>query len=322
MDTRTEVPDFPKTILIDTCSYCNLRCVMCPHKNMKRKKGKMEWSLYTKIIDEIATESPSSRVWLVFFGEALILKRRKPSIFDMIRYAKDKGLTDVVLNSNGCLLDRQSGEELLDSGLDGIFIGIDAFNEETYKKVRVGGNYKQTVQNILDLIDAKKTKKRSDFKIHVQFVEMDINQNQKEDFTRFWLSQGVTVKIRSQLTWAGLMGNKAEGYDNLERIPCYWLMNTMSITDQGQVVACADDPDGRFNAGNVREQTLEEIWHGRLRELQDLHKNSRWNELPEPCDNCPDWYASWQDHLINNPGPWGIATRIYRKILMHIFPSS
>jgi hypothetical protein len=30
--------DFPKVILIDTISYCNLRCSMCVHKDMTRKK--------------------------------------------------------------------------------------------------------------------------------------------------------------------------------------------------------------------------------------------------------------------------------------------
>ena len=33
--------DFPKVVLIDTISYCNLKCSMCVHKEMKRKKGIM-----------------------------------------------------------------------------------------------------------------------------------------------------------------------------------------------------------------------------------------------------------------------------------------
>src|SRR3989304_407613 len=84
--------DFPKVILVDTISYCNLKCSMCVHKEMTRKKGIMPWGLFTKIIDEIAETDKNTRVWMVFFGEALILKKRKPSIFDMIAYAKGKGL--------------------------------------------------------------------------------------------------------------------------------------------------------------------------------------------------------------------------------------
>jgi hypothetical protein len=38
--------DFPKVVLIDTISYCNLKCSMCVHKDMKRKKGTLG-SFYT-----------------------------------------------------------------------------------------------------------------------------------------------------------------------------------------------------------------------------------------------------------------------------------
>ena len=87
--------DFPKVVLIDTISYCNLKCSMCVHKEMKREKGIMSWNLFTKIINEIAKVDKNVRVWMVFFGEALLLKRKKPTIFDMIAYAKREGLTDV-----------------------------------------------------------------------------------------------------------------------------------------------------------------------------------------------------------------------------------
>ena len=123
--------EFPRVILIDTISFCNLRCSMCFHNRMKRKKGIMPWPLFTKIIDEIAEVDKTVRVWMVFFGEALLLKRRKPSIFDMIAYAKNKGLTDVVLNSNANLLDEKAARGLIASGLDAIYIGIDAFHPET-----------------------------------------------------------------------------------------------------------------------------------------------------------------------------------------------
>ena len=73
--------DFPKVVLIDTISYCNLRCSMCVHSEMPRKKGIMSWNIFKKIIDEIAETDKNIRVWMVFFGEALILKRKKPTIF-------------------------------------------------------------------------------------------------------------------------------------------------------------------------------------------------------------------------------------------------
>ena len=103
---------FPKVVLLDTCSFCNLRCSMCVHKEMTRPKGFMPWKLSRKLVDEIAATAPATRVWMIFFGEPLVARRRKPTIFDMIAYAKGLGLTDVVMNSNANLLDEESAREL------------------------------------------------------------------------------------------------------------------------------------------------------------------------------------------------------------------
>lgn len=292
--------DFPKVLLIDTISYCNLQCSMCVHKNMARKKGIMPWNLFTKIIDEIAEVDRNIRVWLVFFGEALLLKSRKPSIFDMIGYAKNKGLTDVVLNSNANLLDEKAARELISSGLDAIYIGIDAFKPETYAKIRVGGNYKKVVQNVINLIDLKQLMKSDKPRVFVQFVEMEDNSNEKEAFIDFWKKQGATVKIRPKVSWAGLIDAPNLVLGDQDRWPCYWAMQTMSITDTGKVVTCAVDLDAKYVAGDVNKQSLTEIWNGVLKKLRQFHASKKFNALPENCRNCKDWQSAKADYYSIN----------------------
>ena len=287
---------FPKVILIDTISYCNLRCSMCVHKDMKRKKGIMPWGLFTKIIDEIAEVDKHVRVWMVFFGEALLLKRKKPSIFDMIAYAKGKGLTDVVLNSNGNLLDHKAAKGLIESGLDAIYIGIDAFRPETYSKIRVGGNYGKTVKNVANLIELKKQMKSEHPEVFIQFVEMDINTDEKEDFIKFWNAQGAIVKIRPKLSWAGMINAPNLIFGNEERWPCYWAIQAMSITDTGKVVTCAADLDAKYVAGDVKEESLREIWNGGLKKIRQLHTRKKFEDLPEICRDCRDWQSARADY--------------------------
>ena len=293
--------DFPKVVLIDTISYCNLKCSMCVHKEMERKKGIMPWGLFTKIIDEIAEVDRNIRVWMVFFGEALILKKRKPSIFDMITYAKSKGLTDVVLNSNANLLDRQAAKGLIQSGLDAIYIGIDAFKPETYAKIRVGGNYGKTVQNTIHLIELKKLMNSEKPEVFVQFVEMDDNSKEKEAFIDFWKRQGAIVKIRPKLSWAGLIDAPNLVLDNKDRWPCYWAMRTMSITDAGKVATCAVDLDAKYVAGDVNGRSLKEVWNGELKRIREFHASKKFEALPDNCRNCRDWQSARADyHSINS----------------------
>jgi len=287
---------FPKVVLIDTISFCNLKCSMCVHKDMIRKKGIMPWSLFTKIIDEIADVDKNVRVWMVFFGEALLLKRKKPSIFDMIAYAKSKGLTDVVLNSNANLLDHKAAQGLIESGLDAIYIGIDAFSPATYGKVRVGGDYEKTVNNVVNLIKLKKQMNSENPKVFVQFVEMEVNSNEKEDFIKFWTEHGATVKIRPKVSWAGMIDAPNLVLGNEERWPCYWVMQTLSVTDTGKVVTCAVDLDAKYVAGDVNEKSLREIWNNNLKDLRQLHLSKRFDELPENCRNCRDWQSARADY--------------------------
>jgi len=291
---------FPKVVLIDTVSYCNLRCSMCFHREMTRKKGFMSWDLFTKIIDEIAEVDPDVRVWMVFFGEALILKKRKPTIFDMIAYAKDKGLTDVVLNSNGNLLDADSARSLIESGLDAIYFGIDAFTPETYAKLRVGGDYQKTVDNLVYLLNLQREMGVNKPKVFVQFVEMVENKAEKEAFTKFWSEQGAIVKIRPMVSWAGMVEAPNLVLGNEDRWPCHWAMQTMSITDAGQVVTCAVDLDAKFVAGDVSRQSLREVWTGKLKELRELHLSRRFDLLPENCRNCRDWQSAYSDYQAVN----------------------
>jgi len=291
-----EAGDFPAVVLIDTVSYCNLKCSMCVHDKMTRPKGIMSWELFTKIIDEIAAENKSTRIWMVFFGEPFILKNKTPSIFDMIKYAKSKGLADVVVNSNANLMDKAASCKLIDSGLDAIYIGVDSFSSESYVKIRVGGNYEQTVQNIIRLIELKKELNSATPEIFVQFVEMDLNQHEKNDFIKFWSQHGVNVKIRPKVSWGGMIDAPNLTLGNEDRWPCYWAMRTMSITDTGKVVTCAVDLDARFVAGDVSKNSLKSVWNGKLKELRNLHNSKRFGKLPSNCANCRDWQSARADY--------------------------
>lgn len=292
---------FPKVVLLDTISFCNLRCSMCVHKDMKRKQGVMDKRLFRKIIDEIASVDKNTRVWMVFFGEALILKKTSPSIFDHIKYAKDKGLTDVVLNSNANLLDEYAARGLIDSGLDALYVGLDAFKSNTYDKIRVGGDHKKVVDNIVRLIRIKKELKAEKPDIFVQFVEMDVNKDEKDDFIRFWNGNGVKVKIRPKVSWAGLIDAPNLVLGNKDRWPCHWLMQTMSIIDTGKAVTCAVDLDAKFVAGDVNKDSIRDIWNGKLKSLRKCHIAKKWDDLPAHCRDCRDWQSARADYYSQNP---------------------
>ena len=297
MKQGEEMIGFPKQIIIETTAYCNQRCLHCAHKTLKRKKGNMPVSLYKKIVDEISRESPGTEVWMTYYGEALLLRYK---LYYMIRYAKDRGLQNVVLNSNAMLLDRDMSEMLVDSRLDRFIVSMDGFSKETYEKIRVGGIYEKVLMNTLQFLELLKSRGLERPKFEVQFSVMDENRDEQEVFNKFWRGKGAYVKNRPKGSWAGR--NEAHNLDpSRERIPCKWALNHGAILWDGNLVACGCDAEGRFVAGNVNQSSLKQIWDTTHRRFREVHLNERWIELPDVCKGCLDWQTTDRKYLDPDP---------------------
>jgi MoaA/NifB/PqqE/SkfB family radical SAM enzyme len=70
-----------------------------------------------------------------------------PLLPRMIRYLKDRGVY-VLFNTNGTLLTRRKGQELLDSGLDELRVSIDAAEPQAFKQVRGRDMFARIVRNV------------------------------------------------------------------------------------------------------------------------------------------------------------------------------
>ncbi len=294
-DRITESVGFPEVILIDNTSSCNLRCSMCDHINIKkyRKIEKMKPDLYKKLIDEIAVKRPDARVWQIFYGDPFVMTEMP----ERIKYSKDKGLTDVVLNTNGVLMTEERSLPLIKAGLDSIYVGIDAAKEETYNKIRIGGDFNKTVANVLKYRDLLKKHGNPDQKLFVQYVVCDINEDETERFRDFWVSEGVNVKVRPRVSWAGLIEAKnLHSNDDVERKPCYWLMRTINVCTDGRIALCSVDPHCRVPCGNAYTHSIEELWAGQLKIYRDMHNDHRFDELPTMCRECRDWQSAYAEY--------------------------
>ena len=285
-DNLTDL-DFPHQIIIETTAFCNMKCTMCGHATMKRKKGNMSMPLYKKIIDEIADVNKDTEIWMTFYGDALLLKYK---LYYMIEYAKKKGLTNLVLNSNAMLLDEDAAHWLIESGLDRFIVSIDAMTKETYEKIRVQGIYEVMEKNVKYLIDLRNKLGLTKPKIEVQFSIMDENEHEFPDFKEFWLEQGALVKYREKLTWTGTV--EASNLDpTIERIACPWGVKTCAIHYTGDVVMCAVDYEGKEIFGNLNNDSIKHIWQTTHREARLNHLNRNWDQIPQLCKNCLDWQA-------------------------------
>lgn len=283
--------EFPPQVVLENTAFCNFRCVHCNHKELERPRGTMDEALWRSLVEEIAREAPETEVWPTFYGEAFVLGER---LFERLRWARDQGLRNLVLNSNGSLLHRKDWiDQVLACGLKRFILSLDGFSRETFEAIRVGGRRDEIYAAVEQLLARRQELGLEYPVIQCQFSCMPQNAHELPAFKAHWEARGAQVKSRAMLSWSN-SGSVVAGnldYSARDRVACAWGNNTLAVHWNGDVVACAVDFAGRYVAGNARHTPLKQLWQGPLRRLRQLQRQHAWDELPELCRGCPDWQA-------------------------------
>ncbi|HEV2551723.1 MAG TPA: radical SAM protein [Stellaceae bacterium] len=131
----------PVCLYLETTNRCNLLCTTCPRTfEALEPPADMSWELFTSIVDQFPN---IARVVLHGVGEPMMVR----ALPRMIRYLKDRG-TYVLFNTNGTLLTRRKGQELIDSGLDELRISLDAAEAKAFALVRGRDMFDRIVRNV------------------------------------------------------------------------------------------------------------------------------------------------------------------------------
>ncbi len=284
----------PNNIQIDITNACNLKCIMCPNKDIKIKKGAMHFGLFKRIIDEIA-EYGIENAGLYTVGEPFM----NSEIFEFIVYAKNKGVKYVYVTTNGQLLNKEKINKIFDSGLDSIKFSIDASSQETYEKIRIGAKWKKLIENI-DLLNELRNKRNSNIKIFASFTLQKRNLmdliifddifNNRIDETLYSIvatQGGLVPDINILFPNANeKISNTIDTVFNIEPHPCNLLWNRFVVTWDGKLTICCSDFEEKLLYGNLNESTLSECWNNsKMREYRKIHKNLDFKKIPN-CQQC------------------------------------
>lgn len=299
--------DFPPQIVIENTSYCNMTCVHCCHKEMIRAPRHMDDALWRKLVEEIGRESPDCEVWPTFYGEAFILGDR---LWERLDYAASVGCRNLVLNSNGTLLDRSENiDKVLRSPLKRFILSLDGFTKETFEKIRVKGKHEKIFPAVEELCRRRLESGQTYPVIIAQFSVMKENAHEAEAFAAFWRERGAEVKFRPMLEWtaSGSVRTETIAHDSDFRVACPWGNSTMAVHQDGAVVACAVDYEGHFEVANLNEVSIRDAWRLLGTRLRQVHREHRWAELPEICQGCGDWQSagsSYDEEQVSNTRPF------------------
>lgn len=279
-------PDFPSRINIEPTNQCNLRCNMCPRRDLTRPVGDISLELFDKLAGEISRHAPAE-VRLHKDGEPLMA----PHIFELIDHIKTEAPSTLLnMDTNALLLDEEKAAKLLDSKLDVLLFSVNAATADTYKKVRGSTKYDQVIGNIERFLAMRRERGYVWPKVKVQLIVMAETKDEIGLFKEKWGPHDVDVLLIPAINWGG---HRPEVQSLMQlpakRYPCGFLFNSFSINWDGRVSFCNVDFNHLGIIGDVNEQTIEEIWKGPgFEHFRRLHKQGRFGEI-DLCRDCNYW---------------------------------
>jgi MoaA/NifB/PqqE/SkfB family radical SAM enzyme len=257
---------FSKPYLINSepTGFCNLRCLFCPTgKRSDRAGGFTDPAIYERLFKEIGkfTYLMTMHGW----GEPT-LHKELPRIISMAHRHR----IFTVVTTNGSLLTREMSRKIILSGLDYLILSCDGISEETYGSYHIGGSFETVMNNLRELVSAKRElRSRTPF-IEWQFIVFRHNEHEMADAEVFAKEAGVDNLVFMPAY------TEDESYDATDekyhlpkvsplskRSDCKHLWSTLTFHWNGCVVPCCYDYNGKISYGDLREQGFGQIWNNR-----------------------------------------------------------
>ncbi len=303
---KSEVSDgLPVYLVIESTSICNLKCIMCPYPSMGRVNEHMSMTVFEKIVAEGA--GFVEFMWLHLFGEPLINK----NIYRMIDMAEDAGIRTGI-STNATLLDEKAANAILDSKLSIILLCLDGATKETFERIRVGAKFEKVSANIRRFAEMKRAR-QSTLNVDLQMIDMTANRAEEELFQQQWRGQGFeSVTVKPFHVWA----NQDEHLIQIAPAApppqaglCYEPWTGLTVLADGTAVPCCNDYAGRTPLGDLKTQSLREIWNAEpIRALRRRFLGDRPDLAGTVCEACP-YSPATQFQANTGTGPFDPITQ-------------
>lgn len=162
--------EYPKALQIEVTDRCNFNCQMCIRRVWNAEPVDLNLHLYKKIAE--SAFQCLERLILYGFGEPFI----NPNFLCMLKIARDTLPKDgeIIVSTNGSLLDPRLAEKIVRIGVDNISFSIDTSDITKLKYIREGSEPTTLFRNFRHMAKMKRISGGS-FKLGIEVVIMKSN---------------------------------------------------------------------------------------------------------------------------------------------------
>jgi len=276
------VPPPPRSVKIELTSQCNYRCGFCAHRLRLKKRGEMDWTLYTRLVGEMV-DAGVEELGLFFIGESFMC----PWLADAIAFAKGRGIRYAFLTTNGSLATPERVSACLDAGLDSLKFSINNSDVAQFRQVaQVKGQL--FYDSLANLKAARRVRDEGGYSCGLYASSIRYDGKQQEQMQalvseilpyvdeHYWLplySMGSLAKEREEeLGYRPTAGNQGRLEALREPLPCWSLFTEGHITYDGKLSACCFDAGDRWIMADLTKIPFAEGWNSApFTKLREAH---------------------------------------------------
>ncbi len=292
---------------LEVTTKCNYNCIICPREKLTRKKETMSYELFKHIFDKINSET-SQYDTLTFpgLGEPLLDK----TVDDKIIYAKKHNYT-VLMLTNGSLLTVDRFRRLEDIGLDSVRVSIYGDSPESYNivhRTKKADSFQRVRENLTEI---SRIKDHTSLLITYNVVE-GCNDSALEPWIEYWKDKVDLLEVWRPHNWVDGRSYRSVQREKTKTCGRPW-KTPLQIQVDGTVNMCCFDFDGKLLLGDLKTQTLEEVFESSMfKKILKHHTSGDFNESGLICENCDQRNLDKSEVMIYN-SKFDIQERI-RKV--------
>ena len=287
--SNLNILDYPIQLDFELNASCNLKCPMCPISAESPKgKGKKTWfdfEFFKELID-YSVKKGTRAIKLNYINEPLI----RNDLIKFITYAKERGIIDIYFSTNGILLNKDISEKLITSGLTRIQVSLDAFTQQTYDKVRPGGDLKKIIENVNGFLELKEKYNAKIPLLRVNFVKTELNEFELDNFMNFWKDKVDMIGVQEFIKPTKVKNQiKSKKTIKKKNFKCSFPFKQLVINNEKQVLPCCTFWGEELALQKVEKpEDLLDAWNSpKMIDLRNKHLEGRYQEIPQ-CKNCID----------------------------------
>lgn len=160
-------------VYIEPTVACNLDCITCFRNAWDQPIGRMTEETFESILRGLKQIDPLPDVYFGGIGEPLFHVKT----IEWIRRIKQELGVKVELITNGTILTEKKSQQLIDAGLDVLWVSLDGATPEGFADVRLGAELPVILENLRRLFKMRKGGHFPKPEIGVAFVAMKRNFN-------------------------------------------------------------------------------------------------------------------------------------------------